>query len=99
MRITKKILDQRLKDFANITGYIVGYAKGNICLDKVPCQPLYRIIKITDRGEVDLFSSGECYTTSELNKCLAFAMRAIQLDRLDGEESSQYWASNKITVN
>lgn len=97
-RITRRILEDRLNCFANTVGYVVGYNKGNIFLDKVPCKNLYRIMLKTE-GETNLFSTDSVYTPSELLQCLNFAMRAIQLDRLDGKFSGAYWASNKITVN
>jgi hypothetical protein len=99
MKGTKKQLDTKLRSLANILGYRVGYGIGCIYLDQVPCKRQYRIVKKTDRGIESSIFGNEVYTVAELFSAICFAERAIQLDRLNGADSSQYYPSNKCDVN
>ena len=99
MSIYNKQLKNQLASLANVLGYQVGYNNGCIFIDNVPATNLWRIIKKDAGGQECHLFGEDCFTKKDLIQAIRFANRCIQLDRLNGETSSQYWASNKCDIN
>lgn len=92
-------LKNQLASLANVLGMRIGYSSGCIFLDNVPESNRWRLVKKTSQGlEASIFGH-DCYTKKEWIELLKFANRCIQLDRLNGKDSAQYWASNKCDIN
>lgn len=97
MRYTKKDAIGQVKRLANVLGLIYGYNQGNIMLSKTYSG--YQIVKIgKGKSESALFDNSY-HTAKDIYHLCNFAMRAIQLDRLNGEDSASYWPKNKYSVN
>jgi hypothetical protein len=99
MSIYNKPLKTQLAALGNALGLQVGYDVGCIYLDNVPCSNQWRLVKKTKNGlEASIFGHN-AYTKKQWIDLIQFALRCMQLDRLDGKESAQYWPTNKCEIN
>lgn len=96
-RFTKKDAIARVKELCNVLGKQYGYNNGNWFLKQV--YGGYLIMQMGERGTQSPPFGHDIHSAREIWQLCNFAMRAIQLDRLDGEFSASYWPKNKCDIN
>lgn len=89
-----KSLQLRVKELANVLGKRYGSEVGDLYLEKRTSG--YTILEVTnENGGVCCPFGDHVYSLPEMLAVINFALRAIQVDRLNGRDSAQYWPDKK----
>ena len=103
-RVSKKMVENQFAWLCNVLGKRIAkdYKDVGAWMLESERGTSFEIVEIGGDGKdskypINIFGH-HCYTAREMFDCIQFALRAIQLDRLNGADSAQYWPNDKATT-
>lgn len=101
-RVSRAVVESRFRALCDALGKRIATGPrdvGSWRLDYAQCYGGYTIVEVsTSGGEFHPFSAlGRRLSGAEMEEIINFTLRAIQIDRLNGADSAQYWPDDKIT--
>ena len=98
-RVTRQVAENQFKRLCDALGKRVATSYNDVGawqLNYAQCYGGYQIQEIvTSTGGISEPFSSSRMSGKELYDYVNFALRAIQIDRLNGKDSAQYWPADK----